>query len=147
MTKRVQRLLLAGGVMLAIAVMADLELMSWVRSHSPQGLRFGVRPVYWESESKGASITPGYDAPGHRIAHAIRIDVRSGIPFGRDDDKPIKDVTRYVTARLDSKEEQWVVVTGGNRETLGNILKVIDACRPLPISAVVVNVVPLESAE
>lgn len=128
--------------------MVDLELMSRIRSASPQGFRpGGNRPVYWESKNEGTSITPGYDAPGSRIAHAIRIDLRSGIPFGRGDDKPIEDVARYVTARLDPKEEQWVVVTGGSRETLGNILKVIDACRPLPVSAVVVNVVPLESAE
>ena len=85
----------------------------------------------------------GYDGPYERIADAIRIDVRRGVPHTRVDEAPIEDVARYVTAQLERKEDAWVVVTASTDEKFGDIVRVVDACRSTRARGIVLNQIPV----
>ena len=142
MTKRVKILLfsglaalLSGGVVCVLVVLRS-------QIDFPERRSFAW-PQY--PEEKGPTVLLGYDGPYARVAEAIRIDVRRGVPHTRIDEAPIEDVARYVTSQLEKKEEALVVVTAKTDEKFGDVVRVVDACRKTRVHGIVLNYLPLES--
>jgi hypothetical protein len=95
------------------------------------------------TEGTGPSVLLGYDGPHHRIAEAIRVDVRRGVAHSRADEAPIEDVARYVTGQIEKEGRKWVVITASSDEKFGDLLRVIDACRTTRARGIVLNYLPI----
>jgi len=139
MRKRIIILVTSGAVLLGVAALVLSVVVSRARPEFPAPHSYSWPGV---PEQKGPRVQIGYDGPSYRVANAIRIDVRRGVPYTREEEDPIRDVARYVTEQLDRKGSQWVVVSASNEEKLGDVLKVIDACRTTRVHGIVVNTIP-----
>jgi hypothetical protein len=144
MKKRVVILIASGAFLLGVAA---LVLSAIVRHAQPEFTSIYSSDWRGYPEEKGPKVLLGYDGPYWRVADAIRIDVRRGVPHTRVDEAPIEDVARYVTAQLQKKDDAWVVVTASRDEKLGDIVRVLDACRTTRVHGIVLNQFPLGTLE
>lgn len=136
MKKRVAFLIFFGAFLLGVAALVFSHI---VRRAQPEFASIKSSDGRDYPESKGPKVLLGYDGPDWRIADAIRIDVRRGVPHTRVDGAAIEDVARYVTAQLQRKDDSWVVVTATTDEKFGDIVRVVDACRTTRVRGIILN--------
>jgi hypothetical protein len=142
MKKRVIVLIASGAALLGVTAVV---LSAIIRRAQPD-----FSPIYSSDgrsypEEKGPRVLLGYDGPYWKVAEAIRIDVRRGIPHTRVDEAPIENVASYVAAQLEKNASAWIVITASTDEKLGDVIRVIDACRTTRVRGIVLNQFPLKT--
>jgi hypothetical protein len=98
-----------------------------------------------EADTRGVPVIAWYDSSAHKLKDAIRIDVVDGVALTREDRVQVGDIESYVNARTIDAKQNFVVVTVGEGEKLGDVVRVVDECRRTRATEVVVNMNVLES--
>jgi hypothetical protein len=147
MGRRVRILSLLGVCLIAIAAIFRFGVVSRISQpdyRSPSS--FWTHSARDEgTDTRGIPVIAWYDSSAHKLKDAIRIDIVDGVALAREDRLPVGDILSYVNARTIGTKQNFVVVTVGEGERLGDVVRVVDECRRTRAAEVVVNMNGLES--